>query len=141
MAAKWPFICVAKQQIIHRKTPGSASTKVAKMERAGLLTLQKAFAATPQFDYLKNQSLARFYNYCADLYYSNHRDSKDMKKALQRLWWAIKLHPPILRERSVFKLLPKLLLGQFLSAKIIRNCYQPFKQKSKIFDPRDVSRS
>jgi GT2 family glycosyltransferase len=61
------FVCVAKQ-VIHCKTPGSATTKAAVVEKAGLLTLQKVFTATPQLNYLKNQSLARFSSYCADLY-------------------------------------------------------------------------
>ena len=139
LATKWSFVCVAKQQIIHRKTPNSASTKAAKIEKTGLLTLEKAFVATPQLNYLKNQSLARFYSYCGDLYYGNHQDVKDMRKALQRLWWAIKLYPATLGDRSVLKLLLKSLLRQFVSTKIIRNCYQPLKQKTNICDPRYLS--
>jgi hypothetical protein len=40
-----------------------------------------------------------------------------MKKALQRLWWAIKLYPPILRDRLILKLSLKSLLGQFYATK------------------------
>ncbi len=139
LAAKWSFVCVAKQQIIHRQTSGSMRTKVAVMEKAGLLTLRKAFEATPQFNYLKNQSLARFYSYCADLYYINDRDGKNTRKALQNLWCAIKLYPLILSDRSVLKLLLKTLLKLFISPIIIKSLYRPFKQKSNISDPRYLS--
>lgn len=141
LAAKWSFVGVAKQQVIHRKTPGSATTKAAVMEQAGLLTLQKAFAATPQLNYLKNQSLAKFYSYCAELYYINNRDNKDIEKALQRLWWAIKLYPPILRDRSKFKLLIKLLLRQLLPTKIIANIARALKQKVDVSKPHYLFQS
>ncbi len=139
LATKYSFVCIAKPQIIHRKTLGSMSSKAVVIEEAGLLTLQKAFTATPQLNCLKNQSLARFHSYCADLYYSNHQDVKDIRKALQRLWWAIKLYPATLRDRSVLKLLLKSLLGQFLPAKNLRKLYQPFKQKANIPDLRYLS--
>lgn len=107
LADRWNFVVVPKLQILYRQSSGSMSSKIEVMKEETLFILEKAFrSASPELQYLKNQSLAFAYEYWAELhlrYSLSH--SKDINKAGQNLWMSIRLHPPILLSKKFRKLI------------------------------------
>jgi glycosyltransferase involved in cell wall biosynthesis len=97
LAAQWSFVLVHKQQILYRQSSNSGSSNITVMEKASLITIEKAYQATPSdLQSLKKQSLAWSYNYCALLYLQYSNDISGVNKAGQRLWKTICLYPPML---------------------------------------------
>ncbi len=101
LSAKWHFVVVPKHQIFYRQSSGSmSSTKVKHMEDDGLRVIEKTFQTVPaELKFLKNQSLAWFYQYCAQQYLKQDVSNiNTLLQAEQRLWTAIRLYPQILLE-------------------------------------------
>ena len=99
LAASCFFTVVPKHQILYRQSSNSGSSQIEAVERAGLLTIQKAYQATPsELQYLKHQSLAWLYQYCTQQYLKHSTDLSGVKKASQKFWTAIRWHPQILLE-------------------------------------------
>ncbi|MBW4641978.1 MAG: glycosyltransferase family 2 protein [Goleter apudmare HA4340-LM2] len=98
LATRCFFVVVPKHQILYRQSSNSSSSQIKAVEKAGLLTIQKAYqAAPPKFQYLKPQSLAWFYQYCTQQYLKPDVNNIDaVIQAGTRLWMAIRLHPQIL---------------------------------------------
>jgi glycosyltransferase involved in cell wall biosynthesis len=98
LAARCFFVVVPKHQILYRQSSNSGSSKVKAVERAGLLTIQKAYQVAPsKLQYLKHQSLAWLYQYCTQQYLKQNVNNIDaVNQARQKLWQAICLHPQIL---------------------------------------------
>jgi glycosyltransferase involved in cell wall biosynthesis len=118
LALHWPFVLVPKHQVFYRMSSGSMSANVEFMERCNLRVIEKAFqAAPPEMQSLKNQSLARTYRYLAHMYWTRVGTADAAKQAAQKLWMAIRLYPPILRDRWARNLLIKLLLIRVISPK------------------------
>ena len=118
LALHWPFVLVPKHQVFYRMSSGSMSANVEFMERCNLRVIEKAFqAAPPEMQSLKNQSLARTYRYLAHMYWTRVGTADAAKQAAQKLWMAIRLYPPILRDRWARNLLFKLLLIRVISPK------------------------
>jgi glycosyltransferase involved in cell wall biosynthesis len=106
LAARWPFVLVPKPQILYRQSSGSAASKVEVMEKRLLILIEKAFQAAPlELQFLKNQSLVKAYQYCADLYLKHSTNISMVNQAGQKLWTAIHLYPQILRDRKTQRLL------------------------------------
>jgi glycosyltransferase involved in cell wall biosynthesis len=101
LAARWPFIVVPKHQIFYRQSSRAMSSKVEVMQKANLIMIEKAYRAAPlELQFLKNQSLAWIYRYCAEkvLQYSTN-DISDVHRAGLKLWMAIRLNPKILLQK------------------------------------------
>ncbi len=99
LAVHWSFVVVPKHQILYRQSQNSGSSKLKAVEEAGLITIEKAYRMAPQeYQYLKNQSLAWFYEYCTQQYLRYSTDINGVNKAGQKLWTAIRLYPQILLE-------------------------------------------
>jgi len=97
LAAKWHFVVVPKHQILYRQSPKAMTSKVEVMEKEALRVVERAYqAAPPEFQFLKNESLAWVYEYCTQQYLKHSTDMSGVYQASQKLWQAIRLHPPIL---------------------------------------------
>jgi glycosyltransferase involved in cell wall biosynthesis len=97
LAAKWHFVVVPKHQILYRQSSNAMTSKVEIMEQEALRVIERAYqSAPPKYQFLKNQSLAWIYEYCTQQYLKYSTDISGVKKASQKLWAAICLHPPIL---------------------------------------------
>lgn len=98
LAAKWHFVVVPKHQILYRQSSNAMTSKVEVMENEALKVIERAFQAAPQkYQFLKNQSLAWVYEYSTQQYLKHSTDIRGVNQAGQKLWKAIRLHPPILR--------------------------------------------
>jgi hypothetical protein len=97
LAAKWNFVVVPKHQILYRQSSNAMTSKVEVMEKEALRVVERAYqVAPPEYQFLKNQSLAWVYEYCTQQYLKHGIQLSEVNKAGQRLWKAIRLHPPIL---------------------------------------------
>ncbi len=136
-ATECNFVVVPKPQILYRQTPGSVSSNPEATERNNLALLDRVYqAAPPEFQYLKSQSLAYLYRYCAGLSLVHITDQKQLNYAQERLWMAVQLYPPLLLERYaqnlIIKLLVKRLLPDTVSQSVLSVLKKPFSQR----DPR-----
>jgi glycosyltransferase involved in cell wall biosynthesis len=119
LALHWPFVVVPKLQIFYRQSLGSVSSKVEAMETNNLRVIEKGFqAAPPEMQSLKNHSLANTYRYSAHLYLTRVGSADAAKQATKKLWMAIRLYSPILRESWTRNLLIKSLLIRLISPRI-----------------------
>jgi GT2 family glycosyltransferase len=102
LAARCPFAVVPKHQVFYRQSFGSMTSQTSKIdgiEKQVLTMLEKAYRmAPPEYQFLKNQSLAWIYEYCTQQYLQYSTDISGVNKAGQKLWKAICLHPQILLE-------------------------------------------
>jgi glycosyltransferase involved in cell wall biosynthesis len=97
LAARWSFVVVPKHQIYYRQSPSSMTSKIDVIERQMLLMFEKAFQSAPiEYQYIRNQSLAWVYEYCTQQYLQYSTNLSEVHQAGQKLWKAIRLHPPIL---------------------------------------------
>ncbi len=106
LAAKWNFVLVPQHQIIYRLTANSGSSKLQAVEKAGIATINKAYQGTSsQLQGLKKHSLAWFYQYCTQQHLQHTPGMQGLQQAGNRLWQAIRLHPPILFHKYTSTLL------------------------------------
>jgi glycosyltransferase involved in cell wall biosynthesis len=132
----WPFVVVPKHQVYYRISSGSMQSNVDFMERCNLRVIEKGFqAALPEMQSLKNQSIANTYRYSAHLYLTRVATTEAAKLATQKLWMAIRLYPPILRESWSRNLLIKALVIRLISPKW---GFQLLQFISKIRDNRNT---
>ncbi len=130
LALHWPFVVVTKPQIFYRQSSGSVSSKVEAMEDNLLKVIEKGFQAAPsEMQFLKNQSLANIYRYLAQTYLGRTASAHAVKQATQKLWIAIRLYPPILKDSRTQYFCLKLLLLRLISPKIRHNLSQLIKKK------------
>ena len=124
LALHWPFVVVPKPQIFYRQSSGSVSSKVEAMEKNILRVIEKGFQAAPlEMQSLKNQSYAYNYRYLAQMYLTRVGSADGAKQAAQKLWMAIRLYPPILRDSWIQNgwtrtLLLKVLVIRLISPKL-----------------------
>lgn len=119
LAARWPFVVVAKPQILYRKTSGAMSSKIEVMEKYNLIVIERAFQSAPlELQFLKNQSLANLYQFLAHLYLTRISGAGGADQAAQKLRAAIRLYPRTLLDKKTQVLAIKLLLIQVLSPKM-----------------------
>ena len=125
LALHWPFVVVTKPQIFYRQSSGSVSSKVEAMERSNLKVIEKGFRSAPlEMQVLKNQSLANTYRYSAHLYLTRTVSNYGSKQAAKKIWLAIRLYPPILKDSWTRNILLKLLLMQLIPYKVSRYLLQ-----------------
>jgi glycosyltransferase involved in cell wall biosynthesis len=107
LAAKWSFVLVPKPQILYRQSSTAMTSKIDVMESAALITIERAYRAAPlKLQHLKNQTLARLYQYFTRQYLERSTSGiKEINLAGQKLWKSIRLHPPILLEKYTHELL------------------------------------
>ena len=97
LAAKWHFVLVPQHQILYRQSLNTMTSKVEIMEKEALRVIERAYqSAPPEYQFLKNRSLAWIYQYCTQQYLKNSTDISTVKKASQKFWTAIRLHPQML---------------------------------------------
>lgn len=97
LAVHWNFVLVRKHQIYYRQSSGSMTSKIDGIEKQMLVMFEKAYqTAPPEYQYLKNQSLAWLYEYCTQQYLQYSTDLSGINQAGKKLWKAILMHPPIL---------------------------------------------
>ncbi len=111
IAANWEFVVVPKYQVFYRQSSRSTSSKIEEMEKGCLFVVEKTFKTLPpKWQYLKNRSLATVYQYCTRKYLQNYNNCIDnLIKARQKLWTAIRLHPPILLQTNTQRLIAGLI--------------------------------
>jgi len=120
LAARWSFVVVPKHQIFYRQSSGSATSKIEEIERQMLVMFEKAFqTAPPEYQYLKNQSLAWLYEYCTQQHLKNVTDLSGVNKAGLKLWKAICLHPQILLGDYAQRLTRRLIKKWILEARSV----------------------
>jgi hypothetical protein len=125
LAAHCSFVVVRQYQVFYRASSGSMSGNIEYMERCTLAVLEKAFQVAPlEMQSLKKQSLANAYTYLAYKYSIVVADSDGAKKAAEKLWMAIRLYPPILRDKGHRNLLIQLLLMRLVPPKMSRRLIQ-----------------
>jgi hypothetical protein len=77
------------------------SSKVEIMETAALTVLERAFQTiSMEYQYLKPQSFAWVFHYCAQQYLRYATNLSDVNQAGHRIWKAIRLYPRILFRRG-----------------------------------------
>ena len=124
LAAHSSFVVVRQYQVFYRVSSGSMSANIEHMEQSTLAVIEKAFQSAPlEMQSLKKQSLASAYTYLAYKYSIVVADSDGAKKAAEKLWMAIRLYPPILRDKGQ-NLLIKLLLMRLSPPKMSRQLIQ-----------------
>lgn len=104
------FTVVPKYQIFYRQSSNSASSKIKAMEKASVITIQKAYnAAPPHLQSFKNKTLAQSYIYFTQQYLKQNKDNSDaLSQAGKKLWMAIHLHPKCLLENHTISLIKRL---------------------------------
>ena len=97
LASYCHFALVPKHQIYYRQSSGSMTSKIDGIEKQLLMMFEKTFkAASPQYQYLRNRSLAWVYQYFTQQYLEYSTDLSGINQARKKLWKAICLHPQIL---------------------------------------------
>ena len=97
LAAKCNFVVVPKHQILYRQSPNSLSKDIELVEQQSLIVIERAYqSAPPEYQDLKNQTLARINQYYTRQYLKRSNDLEATKKASQRFWTAIRWYPQIL---------------------------------------------
>ncbi|HHP7231498.1 MAG TPA: glycosyltransferase family 2 protein [Xenococcaceae cyanobacterium] len=133
LAAKYNFALVPEHQIIYRKTPGTMTSKGSILETEGLKVIDKAYQTIPQkLQHLKNQSIARFSLVCGRIYLDRNCDRRDISKAQQRLFKAIKLNPRVLFLPDTYTLLFKITFKKLLPYKLVNSLISTLKKPWEI---------
>lgn len=116
------FVLVPKHQIIYLRSSQSATSKVDVMEKEIVSQIARVFqTVSPEFQPLKNRSLANANRYFAQQYLSYELTHKSVDQATQKLREAIQLEPKILLDKSTQRLALKLLLMRLLPYRFVVN--------------------
>ncbi|MBD2730343.1 glycosyltransferase [Nostoc sp. FACHB-892] len=121
VASVWNFVLIPQRQIIYRKVSSSMTSKVKVMEEQGLRLIEKVYRSVPpELQYLKNQTLANFYSFCADLNLNVIYNTNDNRgfQAQRKLYLAIQLYPKILLRKNIQGLIVKSIIRQVIPARI-----------------------
>lgn len=115
LAQQTHFAVVPAYQILYRKSPGSASSKIDEMERCSLSVLETALRTVAEpLRHIRQQGIANIYSYSADSYLRCQQSNVDLIKAIQRLWQSFRAYPLMLLERT----------SQRLLWRWVRQCYR-----------------
>nr|WP_263012228.1 glycosyltransferase family 2 protein [Laspinema sp. D2d] len=142
LAKHWPFVAVPKYQILYRRSPGSMSSDVERIKRESLLTMDKAYQATPpELKLLKKQTLTNFHKYFAELYLEQINDAQAVKKAQKHLQEALFIEPQIFWNRSTQRLAIRCLIKQIFPQSLANYLLNSIRKSLTISDPRLKSSS
>lgn len=137
VAAKWPFVVVPQYQILYRQSATSMASKIDVMEKYSLMVINRAFANAPaELQGLKAHSLANTYQYLARICVTHTPDTEKLKTGWENLQKAIRLHPAILLDKKVQRLLGKWMLIRLGSPQVSQYCLEKFGQMNPKNDPR-----
>jgi glycosyltransferase involved in cell wall biosynthesis len=97
LAARYPFVCVPKVQILSREYPDSLSFDVERMEEAALAVCDSAFANAPSpLQHLKRASMGNLLKYLAARSLRGHPGRHRGLQATRFLWRAARYDPALL---------------------------------------------
>ncbi|MEL7072129.1 MAG: glycosyltransferase family A protein [Cyanobacteria bacterium J06581_3] len=134
LAAISSYVFVPKEQIIYRQIPGSMSSKVAIFEEQGLFMIEKLYqSASTEFQYLKRQTLSKFYRHCTELYLERCEGTAQVIKAYTKMSLAIRMCPKTLLEKSTLKIMSKLFLSLLFPANLVNFLIQLNKKRACYF--------
>ena len=137
LAAKWSFVVVPQYQIIYRHTSNSMSSQVQRLEKGGVILLDKVYQSVPQnLQHLKQQSLCNHYLYCSILYIESYANSQvadcrqNLREAYRTLRMAIHFCPQALIKKAGLIQVLKLLSASILTPKLLKR----LKRAKQYFD-------
>lgn len=121
LATVTSFVVVPQYHILYRRTAQSMTSKVDVMEKYIMTVLERAFAAAPpEYQSLRQRSLASNYRFLAQLCIAHGGDREGVKQAIARLVKAIRLYPSLLLERRTQRLAAKMILLRVLPYRFSR---------------------
>jgi glycosyltransferase involved in cell wall biosynthesis len=111
IAQHYEFALVPQPQIYYRQSLGSMSSKIEVMEAAQLEVVDRAFKFAPsELQGYRPESMAKIYQYSAQLYLIHGKTPKTNQLIFQKLWRSISLYPAIFLERKTQTLICKAIL-------------------------------
>ncbi|MCY7322415.1 MAG: glycosyltransferase family 2 protein [Phormidesmis sp. CAN_BIN36] len=114
------FVLVPKHQVIYLRSSQSATSKVDVMEKEVVSQIARTFqTVSPEFQPLKNRSLANANRHFAQQYLSYELTDQAVDQAGQKLKKAIQLEPQTLLDKHTQRLALKLLLMWLLPYKFV----------------------
>jgi glycosyltransferase involved in cell wall biosynthesis len=121
IAAGHDYVVVERNHILYRLTPDSLSRRLGFMEAGGMRMIDKVFRDIPAgLADLEPVARARYYRYLASLALRGGVDDADRSAARRYLRRAVRLHPPILRERFAQRLIVKTVAQGVLPGALYR---------------------
>jgi glycosyltransferase involved in cell wall biosynthesis len=130
VASQWEFARVPEPQIYYRQSGSAMSAKVEVMETAQLTVVARAFERAPAaLQYLKPRSLAKVYQYSAQLYLIHGKNRQIRNLVYQKLWQAVRLDPRLCGDRKHQKLFLKALMLTLLPWEIAKQMLRNFSQQ------------
>ncbi|MBD2022190.1 glycosyltransferase [Leptolyngbya sp. FACHB-36] len=106
LAARYPFACVPKVQVLYRVSAGSLSSNVQRMATASFRVIERSFAQAPAtLQHLKPHSLGNRYKFLTFRSLQGNPTRQKGVLALQYLWNAVRYDPTLLRTRLLWKVL------------------------------------
>ena len=118
LAAQWPFVLVARHQILYRQWPGSMWSVSAAhdlWEEHGIQTIERVFESVPaDLQPLKKRRLANFYLHLAHRRLVSAADRVAVRRAGQSLWRALRFNPRLVRDPAAQRVLARWLLMRVL---------------------------
>ena len=127
LAAEYQFICIPSPQILYRVSSNSTSTKIDKMEKAGLYVIQKNFAqAPPSFQHHKKETLTNIYIYLALKSVEGIPSFQKSQTGLKYLGYLLKHDPSLIRKRQ--------RLASILVFKVLVGLFLPSRQAQRLLD-------
>ncbi len=117
LAARYPFVAVAKAQVLYRLSSRSASSNLARMERQCLVVLQRARERRPDLPaHLDRASLAHLYEYLTFRALAGKPGRHHYRQAARYFSQLLRYDAGILKRRSRLMAITggKILLGNVL---------------------------
>jgi glycosyltransferase involved in cell wall biosynthesis len=119
LAAQCEFILVPEYQILYRRSRTSSTKNVPVMERSTLAVIEKAFQSAPvELHGLKPKALSSAYKFIAKIYLELSDEKNVFFLVRENLWKSISLHPRIIFESEMQRLILKVLILSFVPNKI-----------------------
>ncbi|WP_069789917.1 glycosyltransferase family 2 protein [Cyanobacterium sp. IPPAS B-1200] len=133
IAKKYDFVCVPLPQILYRISSNSLSTNTTKMEKYGLLVIEKNFAdISPSLKSLKKSTLSDFYMYLSLKSVEGIPSFKKSLNGLRYFYFLLQKDPLVIKTRKSLSsiLLFKILVGLFLPSSLAQKLLNFAKKKS-----------
>lgn len=119
LAAKYPFVCVPKAQILYRVSLTSMTANVTRQKRETIKVIERAFAQAPEsLQYLKQPSMANLYKYFTFKMLEGYPVRQNGLQASQFLAQALINEPTLLHKRVIWKVILKIMIITLLPAQL-----------------------
>lgn len=133
LAARYHFAVVPSIQILYRVVNNSWSSNVARMERASLRVIERAYAEAPaSMQHLKPISLANRYKYLTFKALDGMPARERGFIGLQFLWEAVKKDPILLQRKIIWKVFLKIAVLVSVSPSLAHRILNKLNQKVDI---------